>query len=258
MDNQEVKKITLSTILSWTLGIIFLLAGVAMLFTNFLVGIFSLLTGLVLLPATNNFLANKFKISLSGGLKFITVIVLLGLTVYFANKDTNLTGLDNESTDIKETNEENTQEEEVVEGSIEKPYQKTQKVTVGEVDWEIVSAENIGPVIYSGNPFIDDCKANSGNFVKLIVKVKNNRKELFTITDLTLVDNQGRKFLTSSDVSMCVGDTIFILDNINPGIEKTFTAIYEVPEDATGLMLEVDSTGSLFSGDANKYISLGL
>lgn len=149
------------------------------------------------------------------------------------------------------------QEEKVEEGSMEKPYPKEQKVTVGEVDWQIVSAENIGSVISSGNPYIDDCKANSGSFIKLVVKVKNNRKDLFSITDLTLVDNQGRSFVTSSDVSMCVDDTIFLLDNINPGIEKTFTAIYEIPDGTTGLMLEIDSTGSLL-GDANKYISLGL
>ena len=152
----------------------------------------------------------------------------------------------------------NNQQEEVTEGSIGKPYPKDQKVTVGEVDWQIVSAENIGSVIDSGNQFIDDCKADSGSFVKLVVKVKNNRKDLFSITDLTLVDNQERRFVTSSEVFSCVDDTIFLLDNINPGIEKTFTAIYEIPEGTTGLMLEVNSTGSLFSGETNKYISLGL
>jgi RNA polymerase subunit RPABC4/transcription elongation factor Spt4 len=152
----------------------------------------------------------------------------------------------------------NNQQEEVVEGSIGKPYPKDQKVTVGEVDWQIVSVENIGSVIDSGNQFIDDCKADSGSFVKLVVKVKNNRKDLFSITDLTLVDNQERRFVTSSDVFSCVDDTVFLLDNINPGIEKSFTAIYEIPEGTTGLMLEVNSTGSLFSGETNKYISLGL
>jgi len=150
------------------------------------------------------------------------------------------------------------QQEEVVEGSVGKPYPKDQKVTVGEVDWQIVSVENIGSVIDSGNQFIDDCKADSGSFVKLVVKVKNNRKDLFSITDLTLVDNQERRFVTSSDVFSCVDDTLFLLDNINPGIEKSFTAIYEIPEGTTGLMLEVNSTGSLFSGETNKYISLGL
>lgn len=152
----------------------------------------------------------------------------------------------------------NKNQEEVVEGSVGKPYPKDQKVTVGEIDWQIVSVENIGSVIDSGNQFIDDCKADSGSFVKLVVKVKNNRKDLFSITDLTLVDNQERRFVTSSDVFSCVDDTLFLLDNINPGIEKSFTAIYEIPEGTTGLMLEVNSTGSLFSGETNKYISLGL
>jgi hypothetical protein len=91
-----------------------------------------------------------------------------------------------------------------------------------------------------------------------LLKLKNNRKDLFTLTDLSLVDDQGREFTSSSDVSSCIDDTIFVLENINPGIEKTFTAIYEIPDGTTGLMLEVNSTGSLFSEETNKYISLGL
>lgn len=174
---------------------------------------------------------------------WVLVIILIGVIIPKGDKD---------------VNNDNNQQEEVVEGSIGKPYPKEQKVTVGEVDWQIVSVENIGSVIDSGNQFIDDCKADSGSFVKLVVKVKNNRKDLFSITDLTLVDSQERRFVTSSDVFSCVDDTLFLLDNINPGIEKSFTAIYEIPEGTTGLMLEVNSTGSLFSGETNKYISLGL
>ncbi len=147
---------------------------------------------------------------------------------------------------------------ETIEGSIKQPYAGTKKVTVGEIDWEIVSVEDIGSVIPSGNEFIDDCKANSGSFVKLVVRVKNNRKDMFSVTDLALVDSQERRFTTSTDAMSCVDDTIFLLDNINPGIEKTFTAVYEIPEGATGLMLEINSTGSIFSGESNKYILLDL
>lgn len=147
--------------------------------------------------------------------------------------------------------------EENLKGSKEKPYNKDEVITVGDVEWKIVSAENIGSVIKSGNQFIEDCKTDSGSYVKLIVSVKNNRKEMFSIMNLNIFDDQDRKYITSSDVSMCVKDTLFILDNINPGIEKSYTAIYEIPADAKNLKLELDSTGSLFSGEKNKYISLG-
>jgi RNA polymerase subunit RPABC4/transcription elongation factor Spt4 len=157
---------------------------------------------------------------------------------------------DDDETIENEAQEIQTEEKEV--------YSIGEVVTVGDIDWEVLSATNIGTTISSENMFIDDCVTNSGEFIDVVVKVTNNRNEMYTITGVRIEDNQGRKFTESSDVYMCVDDSVILLENINPGISKTFRGIFEVPADAEGLVLVVDSTGSVFSGETNKYISLGL
>lgn len=163
----------------------------------------------------------------------------------------------NNQEQTEEGNDDQQQTEENTEGGKNNPYSKGSVVTVGDIEWNIISAENIGSKIVSGNMFIDDCVADSGSFVKLVISVKNNRSDMFTLTNLYIYDNQDRQFIPSDNVYMCVEDTLFILDNINPGIQKTYIAIYEIPEDAANLKLELNSTESLFSGETNKYISLG-
>ncbi len=104
--------------------------------------------------------------------------------------------------------------------------------------------------------FIDD-KKTSGKFISVRFTVKNLDSDMKTMTDLTVVDNRDREFETFSESSFYIEDEeeLFLLDNINPGISKTYTLIYEIPEDANGLMLEVTSLE--FAGD-REYIDLGL
>ena len=72
-----------------------------------------------------------------------------------------------------------------------------------------------------------------------------------------LLNIRDREFETFSESSFFIEDEeeLFILDNINPGISKTYTLIYEIPEDANELMLEVTSLE--FAGN-REYIDLGL
>ena len=76
---REVKKIIVGFILGWVIGVLAAISGVMLLFSQPLAGILMLLLAIVLLPPTNKFIADKFKFSISGGLKFIVVIVLLGI-----------------------------------------------------------------------------------------------------------------------------------------------------------------------------------
>jgi len=77
--NKGVKKITLGFILSWGLGVLMTVSGITLLFSQPITGILMLLLAIVLLPPANKFMADKFKFSISGSLKFVLVIVLLGI-----------------------------------------------------------------------------------------------------------------------------------------------------------------------------------
>ena len=85
MNNEEQNqskahtKITIGLVLSWGLGVLAAISGVTLLFSQLLTGILMLLLAAVLLPPVNKIVADKFHFSISGGLKFVVVIILLGV-----------------------------------------------------------------------------------------------------------------------------------------------------------------------------------
>ncbi len=89
-------KITLGLVLSWGLGVLVAISGITLLFSQLLTGILMLLLAAVLLPPVNKFVADKLHFSISGGLKFVVVIILLG--VIGATMSTDSTSNSNTST----------------------------------------------------------------------------------------------------------------------------------------------------------------
>jgi hypothetical protein len=137
------------------------------------------------------------------------------------------------------------------------PAKLNEAIAVKDVSWTVVSAQDLGSTIKSKySSFGEDCKANSGKFIKVTLKVKNNYKEIKTLTDVDLLDDQKREFKTSTDTFGCIDGDLYILANINPGIEKTFIAVYEVPNDAKGLKLKLGDLD--FFSKEFKYVTLGL
>ena len=102
MNNEEQNqskaytKITIGLILSWGLGVLAAISGVTLLFSQLLTGILMLLLSAVLLPPVNKFVTDKWHFSISGGLKFVAVIILLG--VIGATMSTDSTSNSNTST----------------------------------------------------------------------------------------------------------------------------------------------------------------
>lgn len=77
MEDKVVRKITLGFVLGWIFGVMFLLAGFVSIFsTGVLVGLLMMLMGFILLPPANSLLANKLGFVISGGLKFVLILVL--------------------------------------------------------------------------------------------------------------------------------------------------------------------------------------
>jgi len=106
MNNEEQNqskahtKITIGLVLSWGLGVLAAISGVTLLFSQLLTGILMLLLAAVLLPPVNKFVADKFHFSISGGLKFVVVIILLGIIGATMSTDSN----SNSNTNTSNTN----------------------------------------------------------------------------------------------------------------------------------------------------------
>ena len=195
------------------------------------------------------------KKGMSTGVKVLIGCGVLTLLIVICVVVTSLLGLAGVSkvateidNSIKET-EVNDQKE------MENPSKMNETVVVGEVQWQLVAAEDKGDVIKTDYSYGDDCVANSGKFIKITVKDKNNSNDMVSVMDLDLYDSENNEYTTSSDVYSCVDDSLFLLSNINPGIEKTFDAYYEVPKTASGFKVKVGDL-DFFSG-SYKYISLG-
>ncbi len=75
------RKITLGLIIGWVLGIFLLLPAISMLAKQPASGLALLAASLVLLPPVFAFIQKKGNFHLSGGVKFILVVVLLGVAV---------------------------------------------------------------------------------------------------------------------------------------------------------------------------------
>jgi hypothetical protein len=73
----EVKKITAGLIFSWIFGVLFLLAGVGVIGSGgYISGIIIVLCSAMIIPYFNHLIAEKFHIEISGGVKFLLVIVI--------------------------------------------------------------------------------------------------------------------------------------------------------------------------------------
>ena len=141
-------------------------------------------------------------------------------------------------------------------GSKENPWPTKDAIRVGEVVWQVLGVKDLGNILKDPSGLFSDRKT-SGRFILIRFGIMNEGSDMKTLTDLYLMDNKGREYTSDSESFIYIEnqEELFILDNINPGITKAYTTIYEVPSDAEGLMLEV--TNLEFAG-ITAYIDLGL
>lgn len=104
---QETKQITLGVIIGWILGVLAGIAGVGLLFTEPVSGILFILLSVVVLPPANKVLKDKFNFALSGGVKVVLAIVLLGVAGALMDTDSV-----SSSNSVTSSTGENTQQQE--------------------------------------------------------------------------------------------------------------------------------------------------
>ncbi|MCD4756076.1 DUF4352 domain-containing protein [bacterium] len=183
-----------------------------------------------------------------GGITLLGIIIILIITI---------AGVAGVAKVVEEVEIQQTEQEVAEQETFDEPSQIGEVIVVDDVQWIVTEAKDLGSTLKSSyGAYGDDCVANSGTFIKVTIKIKNNSKEMVSVSDLYLYDSEEREFITSSDVYSCIEDELFIFDNINPGIEKTFVAVYEVPDDATDLKIKVGDLD--FFSNEYKYVSLGL
>jgi hypothetical protein len=143
-------------------------------------------------------------------------------------------------------------------GTKENPWPVGTEVNNGEIIWLITSANDIGNTLKSTNMFYDD-KKTTGKFIKVEAYIKNISSGTIDTTFLTfkILDSTFREFSEFPESFAYIegGDSLEIIEEINPGMEKKYIFIFEVPSDAKGFMFEASDLEYFL--ESKTYISLG-
>ena len=142
------------------------------------------------------------------------------------------------------------------------PAQSTQSFKIGDTvtfddsEWVVIKARNLGSTL-SGGEFVE-AKKSDGKFIyvryKLVNKTAEQQAVLFTPS---VKDSKGRKFEELDDLRMYLGngETGMTLEQLPAGLTKTFSAIFEVPSDASELAFMTRSFAAFRSQE--KAVQLG-
>ncbi len=235
MSKKEVKKITLGLVLSWVLGILFLLAGLgAFMELLFSEGIILLIMSAILLPPVNDMFREKMNFELSTGIKI--VLLLICFTIFgaitnsnnFSTNTTTQTIVDNtESTQVENQNTEIKEPKEII-------YSMNQSIPVDYLVYNVFRAETFTEMGDSAFK-----KKTNGKFVKVYLAILNNAKEtkyLFA-PRFYIVDSKGRKYDRLSDDMLYIADPIEFGQDLQPGLVTAGAIVFELPKDAEDLKL---------------------
>jgi|GEM_PF-1591400 len=129
-------------------------------------------------------------------------------------------------------------------------------VTVNDVRWSILGAENYGDVIEGDGETIEDLYAE-GDLIVVRYELENQSDSELTFMGMDLTDDQGEQYSYLSDAAPFIEEAeLCEVVNLMPGDIQTCTAVYDVSDDSTGIKAIVSDLNML--GGEQEMINLGL
>jgi predicted small secreted protein len=128
-------------------------------------------------------------------------------------------------------------------------------VTVGDIKWELLEAENLGPNLESqyGTSF----QAREGKLIYISFAVTNMGEEVRQIFDVKVVDDKGDYYSVCTEAyGYFTAPSVCTVQDVIPDIRQEFNASFDVPLASVDLLLEV--TDLRVPADEKVYIDLGL
>ena len=166
---------------------------------------------------------------------FILIVLIIAITAFSGGgddepkdvEDQKVTSNTSESESESSPDSEPEAESEVIEVGIGTP------ATISDVSFTVNSVEETKE-IKSGNQFIENA-VTEGKFILANVTVSNEKKESITISSsfFKIMTSDGVEYDPNTDgsVMMAMADEDdFFLEQINPGLSKTGTVVFEVGE----------------------------
>jgi hypothetical protein len=123
-------------------------------------------------------------------------------------------------------------------------------------EWVVIEARDLGQKLRGGN--FSEPKNTEGKFIYIRFKVTNttNEEEAILFTP-GIKDSKGRKYEEMDDTALYLKDNeeSMTLEQLPASLPKTFSSIFEVPTDATGIEFLARDFAAF--GTQEKAISLG-
>lgn len=249
-------KLTLAGVVSWLVGLLMILLGIAAVGTTVGGAIVLLAIGLFTLPIVRRRVADSTGIEFSRWL--VVGIVVVGAGTGIALIGTNADTVEQSSPSTTDESQTTASTAPAEEGSNEEPtdtsesytHQVGESFTVGSGDnqveytvTDVTTADSVGELVSA---------EADGQFVLVELDITNQAQESFTIDSnlFTLRDNRGRTYDTDSDAEVYLEESI-IYEQVDPGVEKSGRLVFDVPTDQSDRRLIIEPAG-IFS-DAEEH-----
>ncbi len=247
-EHKEIKKITAGSIFSWVFGVLFIIAGVGVISQgSYIPGILIMLCSAMILPYFNKISAEKFHFQISGGIKFILIIIIFVL-IGISASNSGISNLDIDSNSQPSTK--NVGEN----ANTNKPLSEITTYTFGDkfiVGNFAYTFNDYQTKSYLGSEYFGE--EADGVFLIFDVTIENVAKESKTLwgSYVTVLDDQERRFEHDSMAEIYLDDS-FSFEQMQPGLPKNGKIVFDVPQNINGF-IEV-SSDSVWS-DEVKYLS---
>jgi hypothetical protein len=126
-------------------------------------------------------------------------------------------------------------------------------IDIGDSSWTLLDAKDLGRALRPTSDYADETRETTGRFIQIHYRVVNNGKKQETLIDAPkIVDRRGREFgpLQREVEYIPKGNTVAILETLQPSLPREFMTIIEIASDS--VRLQVMFTGLGLMGDHQK------
>jgi hypothetical protein len=128
-------------------------------------------------------------------------------------------------------------------------------VTLTKSEWTVLDAKNLGQKMKSRAAYIEKDAKTDGKYIQVHTKLTNKASNEQLGMTPKLMDSKGREFGAFDKETWFVPkDAKTLPESLQPAASHDYYTIYEVPADASGLLLKVSD----LEGGGSKKIDLGM
>jgi hypothetical protein len=131
-----------------------------------------------------------------------------------------------------------------------------ESIDVNDVRWTILQAVELGDYLESESDVVDDLRA-TGRLLAVRFQLENLGEDPLTFVGMEVADAQGGQYTYLSEaLPFIIDEEACQMEELEPGVAITCTAIYDVNVDATGLQVVLTDLNLL--GGEELFVDLDL